>query len=138
MLKFELDRTAKKAKAGTKMVEERYYPIVRNWLEKEGCYCGGVIQDSKGKPFYFQNKGTKRLRIDVAGIKNHGTRSLDEIEVVAVEVRDVASVQYRDIQDAYAYSQYAHKCYLATTGSIKGEDKHEDQTASRPSNRQTD
>ncbi len=109
------------------MVEEDYYPIVRNWLEKEGYYCGGLIEDSKGKPIYFQNKGTRRSRIDVAGVRNHGTKSLDEIEVVAVEVRDVKSIQYRDIQDAYAYSQYAHKCYLATTGSINGQDKHEAQ-----------
>jgi len=107
------------------MIEEDYYPIVRKWLEKEGYYCGGFIEDSKGKPIYFQNKGTKRLKIDVAGVKNHGTKALDEIEVVAVEVKDVASIQYRDIQDAYAYSQYAHKCYLATTGSIDEEDKHE-------------
>ena len=50
---------------------------------------------------------------------------LDEIEVVAVEVRDIGSVQYRDIQDAYAYSQYAHKCYLATTGTIHKRDKED-------------
>jgi hypothetical protein len=94
-------------------------------LEKEGYYCGGLIEDSKGKAIHFQNKGTKRLRIDVAGVKNQGTRLLDEIEIVAVEVRHVPSVQYRDIQDAFAYSQYAHKCYLATTGTISGQDKHE-------------
>lgn len=99
------------------MGEEKYYLVVREWLEKEGYYCGGFIED-KGKPIYFENKGTQRLRIDVAGIRNVGTPLLDEIEVVAVEVRDLAAVQYRDLQDAYAYSQYAHKCYLATTGEI--------------------
>lgn len=107
------------------MGEEKYYPIVRGWLEKEGYYCGGLIEDSRGKPIYFENKGTKRLRIDVAGIRNVGTPLLDEIEVVAVEVRDIGSVRYRDIQDAYAYSHYAHKCYLATTGTIHKRDKED-------------
>jgi hypothetical protein len=106
------------------VAEEDNYPIVRKWLESQGYYCGGLIYD-KGKPIYFENKGTKRQRIDVAGIKNRGTKSLDAIEIVAVEVRDLPSVQYRDIQDAFAYSQYAHKCYLATTGTIDEEDKHD-------------
>lgn len=105
------------------MGEEKYYPIIRKWLENHGYYCGGFIEDSNGKPMFFQNKGTARLRIDVAGVKNVGTSLADEIEVVAVEVRDADNVQYRDIQDAYAYSQYAHKCYLATTGKIDKQDR---------------
>lgn len=105
------------------MGEEQNYPIVRAWLERGGYYCGGSIEDNQGRPIYFQNKGTKRLRIDVAGIRNVGTWCLDVIEVVAIEVKNVKSVQYRDLQDAFAYSQYAYKCYLATTGSIDKQDK---------------
>ena len=103
--------------------EKRFYPIVRKWLEKEGYYCGGFIENSKGKPIYFQDKGTARLRIDVAGAKSIGSRVEDEIEVVAVEVRNISNVQYRDLEDAHAYSQYAHKCYLATTGEVDDQDK---------------
>jgi len=106
------------------MGEKRYYSLVRKWLENQGYYCGGFIYE-KGKPYYFQNKGTARLRIDVAGIKNVGSSVEDEIEVVAIEVRDVDKVQLRDIQDANAYSQYAHKCYLATTGLIDEQDKED-------------
>lgn len=108
-----------------KLGEEKYYPVVREWLTKEGYYFGGFIEDSKGNPIYFENKGTQRLRIDVAGIRNIGTPLLDEVEVVAVEVRDQDTVKYRDLQDAYAYSQFAHKCYLATTGNILKRDKQD-------------
>ena len=103
--------------------EKQYYPIVRKWLEKKGYYCGGSIVDSKGNPIYYQDKGTRRLRVDVAGIKNVGSRVSNEIEVVAVEVRDKRNVSIRDIQAAYTYAQYAHKCYLATTGLIDNQDK---------------
>lgn len=109
------------------MGEERYYPIVRKWLEKKGYYCGGSIEDSKGNPIYFQNKGTARLRVDVAGIKNTGNIVVDEIEVVAVEVRDVSNVSYGDIKDADKYARFAHKCYLATTGIIDSQDKEDAQ-----------
>jgi len=106
------------------MGEGKYYSLVRKWLENRGYYCGGFIY-ARGKPYFFQNKGTIRLRIDVAGVKNVGSRVEDEIEVVAVEVRDVNSIQLRDIQDAHMYSQYAHKCYLATTGIIDEQDKED-------------
>lgn len=105
------------------MGEKEYYPIVRKWLERKGYYCGGYIHDRKGNPIYYQDKGTKRLRIDVAGIRNVGNRVSNEIEVVAVEVRDIKNISVRDVQDAHAYTQYAHKCYLATTSPIKNQDK---------------
>lgn len=105
------------------MGERKYYPIVREWLESRGYYCGGSIVDSKGNPIYCQDKGTQRLRVDVAGIKNIGNRVTNEIEVVAVEVRDIKKVGIRDIQDAYAYARYAHKCYLATTALIDAQDR---------------
>jgi len=107
--------------------EKKYYPIVRKWLESKGYYCGGYIEDSKGNPIFYQDKGTKRLRVDVAGVKNVGSRVTCEIEVVAVEVRDTNNVSIRDIQDAHAYAQYAHKCYLVTTASISNQDKKDAQ-----------
>jgi len=103
--------------------EKEYYLTVRKWLERKGYYCGGYIHDRKGNPKYYQDKGTKRLRIDVAGIKNVGNRVSNEIEVVAVEVRDTNNVSVRDVQDAHAYTQYAHKCYLATTATIGSQGK---------------
>lgn len=109
------------------MVEKEYYPVVRKWLERKGYYCGGFVVDSKGNPIYYQDKGTARLRVDVAGIKNVGSRVSDEIEVVAVEVRDIENVGARDIHDAYAYAQYAHKCYLATTAPISNQDQKDAQ-----------
>jgi hypothetical protein len=112
---------------GSVLGEKKYYPIVRKWLESEGYYCGGNIVNSKGNTIYYQNKGTKRLRVDVAGIKNVGSRASFKIEVVAVEVRDINNVSIRDIQDAHAYAQYAHKCYLATTALIDNQDKKDAQ-----------
>jgi len=105
------------------LVEKDYYPIVRKWLEKKGYYCGGYIQDRKGNTKYYQDKGTKKLRIDVAGIRNVGNRVSNEIEIVAIEVRDKQNVSVRDVQDAHAYTQYAHKCYLATTSTIEIQDE---------------
>jgi hypothetical protein len=107
------------------MGEQEYYPLVRKWLESKGYYCGGFIEDSEGNPFYFQDKGTARTRVDVAGIKDIGASREYEIEVVAVEVRDAARIKYRDLQDALTHSQYAHKCYLATTGEIVDLDKED-------------
>lgn len=105
--------------------EKKYYPKVRKWLENEGYYCGGFIHDSNGKPIYFQDKGTARSRVDVAGIKDIGTSREYGIEVVVVEVRDIKKVKFRDIQDAFAYSQFAHKAYLAITGKFDKQDKED-------------
>lgn len=97
--------------------EEQYYEVVRKWLERQGYYCGGSIA-VRGKPNFYQNIGTKHRRADVAGVKNVGNRYEDDIEVVAIEVRDRALVSERDINDTDRYRYCAHKCYLATTASI--------------------
>jgi hypothetical protein len=102
--------------------EKRYYKIVREWLENQGYYCGGNITIGGGKLNYYQDIGTKNRRADVAGIKNVGSRYADQIEIVAVEVRDKESVSDQDLRDTENYHQYAHKCYLATTAPIS--DKH--------------
>ena len=52
-----------------------------------------------------------------------GNRVSNEIEIVAIEVRDKQNVSVRDVQDAHAYTQYAHKCYLATTAKIQIPDR---------------
>lgn len=109
------------------MGEKEYYPAVRKWLEKKGYYCGGFITDSKDNPIYYQDKGTARLRVDVAGVKNVGSNVSDEIEVVSVEVKDANNVSVRDIHDASAYAQYAHRCYLATTAPVNDQDRRDAQ-----------
>jgi hypothetical protein len=97
--------------------EKRYYGIVREWLESQGYYCGGNIA-VRNKPNYYQDIGSRSRRADVAGIKNVGSRYQDQIEIVAVEVRDTATVSDQDFRDTDNYHQYAHKCYLATTAPI--------------------
>lgn len=99
------------------MGEERYYGIVREWLERQGYYCGGNIRVGK-KLNYYQNIGPKNRRADVAGIKNVGSQYEDEIEIVAVEVRERPNISDQDFRDTDNYHQYAHKCYLATTATI--------------------
>jgi hypothetical protein len=102
--------------------EKRYYRIVREWLENQGYYCGGHIKVGK-KLNYYQDIGPKNRRADVAGIKNVGSKYEDQIEIVAVEVRDRESISDQDLRDTENYHQYAHKCYLATTAPISDEHK---------------
>lgn len=99
------------------MGEKRYYSIVREWLEDQGYYCGGNITVGK-RPNYYQDVGPKNRRADVAGIKNVGSKYEDQIEIVAVEVRDRPTISDQDFRDTDNYHQYAHKCYLATTAKI--------------------
>jgi len=100
--------------------EKRYYRVVREWLESQGYYCGGGIT-VENKPNYYQNIGTKYRRADVAGIKNVGSRFQDEIEIVAIEVRDTPTISDSDFRDTDNYHYFAHKCYLATTAPITNE-----------------
>jgi len=97
--------------------EKRYYSIVREWLEGQGYYCGGNITVGR-KPNYYQDIGPRNRRADVAGIKNVGSKYQDEIEIVAVEVRDKPRISDQDFRDTENYHQYAHKCYLAATATI--------------------
>lgn len=102
------------------LTEKQYYDVVRKWLEDQGYYCGGNIT-VKGKPNFYQDIGTKHRRADVAGVKNVGNRFWDDVEVVAVEVKDKRVVSQQDINDTAKYQQCAHKCYLATTAEITDE-----------------
>lgn len=97
--------------------EKEYYETVRKWLEGQGYHCGGNIT-VRGKDNYYQNIGTGQRRIDVAGVKNVGNRFEDDIEIVAIEVRDRPIVSDADISDTAKYHNCAHKCYLASTAAM--------------------
>lgn len=101
------------------MGEKRYYPIVREWLEKQGYFCGGGMYDSSsGEPYMYQDRGSKRMRVDVAGVRNIGSKYADSIEVTCVEVKDSASVKFSDVTQAFGYSAIAHRVYLAHTAPL--------------------
>lgn len=100
-----------------KKIEERYYPVVSAWFVKKGYYCG----EKKGRHYGFENKGTEKLKADVAGVKNVGDWLLDEVEIAIAEVKDLDTVSLRHLNQALAYSCVAHKCYLATTAEIDQE-----------------
>lgn len=102
--------------------EKQYYNTVRKWLEKQGYYCGGNIT-IRGKENYYQDIGTKQRRIDVAGVKNVGNKFEDDIEIVAIEVRDRPVVSDKDISDTAKYHNCVHKCYLGTTAQMTSEIK---------------
>jgi len=102
--------------------ERRFYPVVKRWLEKHGYYCGGYITRRR-KEFNYFDVGSKKYKVDVAGVKNVGNKLVDVIEVVAVEVKDEDLITQKHMQQAFGYSSIAHKCYLATTGEIKEDDK---------------
>jgi hypothetical protein len=80
--------------------ETRLYSIVERYLKGKGY----LITDVR--------KGRK-AQADVVGVKDSGHRYSNEIEVVAVEVKDREKVRDRYITQALGYSRYAHKCYLA-------------------------
>ena len=104
--------------------EERYYDLVRTWIEERGCYCGGgMYYKGTEKQRWYVRTGIKKLRADVIGLKNVGNEFIDRLEIVAVEVKDKDRIAFRDIQQAYGYSTFAHKVYLATTAEPTEEDK---------------
>lgn len=106
------------------MGEDRFYKPLCEWLEREkDYYCGGGMEyASTGKERWYINTGSQKQKVDIAGIKNVGTRHFDQIDTVAVEVRDVQRITMRDLQDAHGYSNMVHHCYLATTAEPTKED----------------
>jgi len=109
--------------------EERYYVSVRKWLETKGYYCGGgMVYQATGRERWYVKTGIQNLRADVIGVRNVGNRFIDRIEIHAVEVKDEKRVTFRDLQQTYGYSTFAHRVSLATTAELAEEDKA---TASR-------
>lgn len=99
------------------MRESTYYKPLCEWLGREkGYFCGS--QDTK----WYIDTGFGGQRIDVAGIKNVGNNLVDQIETVAVEVRQGSRVTKRDMQDAHGYSNLVHRCYLATTARVQDDE----------------
>lgn len=104
--------------------EERFYNRVREWLEERGYYCGGgMYYMGLEKERWYVKTGIRKLRADVIGLKNVGNELIDEVEIVAVEVKDKRTVAFSDMQQAYGYSTFAHRVYLATTADPTEEDK---------------
>jgi hypothetical protein len=93
--------------------EKKLYPIVEKFLKTSmGCYITGI------------QKGSKDLgQIDVAGIRNIGGRSTNQIEIISVEVKLNNSNIVRKLGEAAAYSVGAHRCYLAIPERFREEHK---------------
>ena len=100
----------------------KYYDSVLYWFWKQGYYVGQeMTRGSKGRPFWYKNLGSK-ARVDIAGVRNIGNDLIDKVEIAVAEVKD-RPITLRSIEQAYGYSIYAHKCYLATTYKINEDDK---------------
>jgi len=90
----------------TKPSESDYYPLVRRFLEKRfSCFVTG------------QDRGTKFGRVDVVGARDIGKSLTGAFEVIAVEVKAGNQPFNTAIGQAYGYSVYAERCYLADVRS---------------------
>lgn len=89
----------------TKRNEKEYYPLVENFLCKRfACFETA------------QNKGMTFGRVDVVGIRDLGGQRADLtgiVEVIAVEVKAGNQPFSTAVGQAYSYSIYADRCYLA-------------------------
>jgi len=104
------------------MDEARFYPLVLKFLESRGYMTEGFQQDGK-ETFEFMRLG-RRAQADVIGIKDVGKDYSNEIEIVAVEVKDAKKPKVRHMTQAIGYSTFAHRCYLAMPASFNEEDKN--------------
>ena len=102
--------------------EKKYYDSLLNWLFERGYYVGQNMSRRRSqKPYWYKDLGSK-VRGDVAGVRNIGNKYFDQVEVAVIEVKD-KPITLRGIQQAYGYSLFAHKCYLATPFEISEEQK---------------
>jgi hypothetical protein len=60
-----------------------------------------------------QQVGTRHGRIDVVGLREVHTDYLSSPEVIGIEVKEEASTFLSSLGQAFAYSVFAHQCYLA-------------------------
>lgn len=81
----------------------------------------GFQRDGKDT-FDFMRLG-RRAQADVVGIKDVGKDYSNEIEIVAVEVKDRKTAKVRFMTQALGYSTFAHRCYLAMPIIFTEEDK---------------
>ncbi len=90
--------------------ERDYYEYLARWMEN-AFRCVAEVVSEKGKR---GRSRTGRLAAvpDVAGTRYMAGPNLDEVELLAVEVK-VGKPQSGDLSEAYRYSRFADYCYLA-------------------------
>jgi hypothetical protein len=90
--------------AKKKRTEHRLYPIVARYLKRRfECYTTGL------------NRGTRHGRVDVIGVRDIGRDLSGSFEVIGVEVKAGYQPFGTAAGQAYGYSVYANRCYLADT-----------------------
>jgi len=96
--------------------ERKYYDLVADlFLSKElGCFD------------YKKEIGTTMGKVDVVGIKELSSDYKSNTELVSVEVKDENARFLNSIGQAFAYSVYTHRCYLAFNKSSKNKFKQEE------------
>src|SRR5258708_31360019 len=93
-------------------LEKQYYPIVLDYLSRNGYITHSYKQDGSELPFI--GRGYNQLIVDVFGIKGDPDLPTRRVEAVAVEVkRTEARTSLRYIAQAESYSKLAHRGYLA-------------------------
>jgi len=86
--------------------EREHYPSVERFLEKRfSCFATG------------QDRGTKFGRVDVVGVRDIGKSLAGAVKVIAVEVKAGNQPFNTAVGQAYSYSVYAERCYLADVRS---------------------
>src|SRR5687768_3129010 len=83
-------------------LERDLYPKVQRWMEKQqGCFVSGI------------NTGISHGRIDVVGLRDIGGNLSGKAEVVSVEVKAGRQPFATAAGQAYGYTAYADRAYLA-------------------------
>jgi len=86
--------------------ETRHYPLIEKFLRKRfNCFVTA------------QNRGTNFGRIDVIGLRDIGGDLSGAIEIIRVEVKDGNQPFNTATGQAYSYSIFAERCYLADSRS---------------------
>jgi hypothetical protein len=88
--------------ATRRRTEHRLYPVVASYLRRSfECYATGM------------NRGTRHGRVDVIGVRDTGKDLSGSFEVIGVEVKAGYQPFSTAAGQAYGYSVYANRCYLA-------------------------
>ena len=86
----------------TQAAELTRYPLVQQFLKKRfACFDTAV------------NRGTRYGRVDVVGVRDLGGTLSGAFELIAVEVKGGGQPFATAAGQAYGYSVYAERCYLA-------------------------